>query len=109
MKKSNKTCTDCYKNRMKKKNANIPSFVNIDFIFKIIKLIVAFAIAVCVFTFAIFHITYMSYYKLFSYDLLSFNNIWLFAYMFLTTTMFAIIAFPFNVICFYEKRNKKRD
>ena len=94
---------------MKKKNANIPSFVNIDFIFKIIKLIVAFAIAVCVFTFAIFHITYMSYYKLFSYDLLSFNNIWLFAYMFLTTTMFAIIAFPFNVICFYEKRNKKRD
>lgn len=29
--------------------------------------------------------------------------------MFLTTTMFAIVAFPFNVICFYEKRNKKRD
>ncbi len=99
----NKICI--YKNA---KQTKILKYFNMTFISKTIKLIIMCAMAICVWTFMIFHITYMSHYKFFSYDLLSFNNIWLFAYVFLSTIIFGILTIPFNMIYFYCKHIKKK-
>lgn len=91
------------------KQTKIFKYFNMAFILNIIKLIIMCSMAICVWTFIIFHITYMSHYKFFSYDLLSLNNIWLFAYMFLSTSIFSILAVPINIISFYSRCDKKKD
>lgn len=91
------------------KQVTISKYFNMAFISKTIKLIIMCATAICVWTFIIFHITYMSHYKFFPYDLLSFNNIWLFAYMFLSASISSILAIPINIISFYVRCNKKKD
>lgn len=89
-----------------KQTKTMKYFNMISFILKVIKLIVMFVITICIFIYIIFQIIYMSYYKFFSYDLLLLlNNIWLFVYMFLSTSIISVIAIPIN-LAFYIWRNK---
>ena len=51
-----------YHSKDRDKKVKTPNLFDIDCITKTIKLIVAFAIAICVFMFVIFYTTYMAFY-----------------------------------------------
>ena len=75
---------------------------NIKAVIKMAKVVSLLNLALCLFMFFVFNITYMNTNHFFSYDLLSFNNILIFLYMFLHSIGFIFFAIP--LYCVVERR-----
>lgn len=87
----------------------ILNHIKSELIFKVVKLVIALGFMLCLFAFFIFNITYMNINNFFSYDLLSFNYLWIFIYMYLATCIFILSALPFNAVFYYIIHKKEKD
>lgn len=81
-------------------------YVENGLIVKIVKLLALLTSIVCCFIFFIFYMTYMNTNNFFSYDLLSFGNLWIFIFALLASCIFSLFALPCNVIVYYHKKKK---
>ncbi|EDP6892366.1 hypothetical protein AAIL08_000536 [Campylobacter upsaliensis] len=76
---------------------------------KYFKIIVSFTLSFCVLCLFIFVISYMRINEIFSFDLLSFDNLWLFLFAFVYLLVFAFLALPFNLVAHYIFYKKKKN
>ncbi|EHE9212553.1 hypothetical protein IFW04_000569 [Campylobacter upsaliensis] len=76
---------------------------------KYFKIIVSFTLSFCVLCLFIFVISYMRINEIFSFDLLSFDNLWIFLFAFVYLFVFAFMALPFNVIAHYIVYKKMKN
>ncbi|MBS4234916.1 hypothetical protein CVU14713_00835 [Campylobacter vulpis] len=76
---------------------------------KYFKFIITFTLSFCALCLFIFVITYMRVNEFFSFELLSFDNLWLFLFAFVYLLVFAFLALPFNLVAHYIFYKKKKN
>ncbi|MDL0109839.1 hypothetical protein NYG92_03545 [Campylobacter felis] len=76
---------------------------------KYFKFIITFTLSFCALCLFIFVITYMRMNEFFSFELLSFDNLWLFLFAFVYLLVFAFLALPFNLVAHYIFYKKKKN
>lgn len=81
----------------------------VDFAPKYLKIILFSTLGFCALCLFIFVISYMRVNEIFSFELLSFDNLWIFIFAFVYFFVFAFLALPFNVLAHYllHKKDKK--
>lgn len=75
---------------------------------KFSKLILFATLGFCIFCFFIFTISYVRLNQFFSFDLLSFDHLWIFIFLFIYLLVFAFLALPFNIVIHYIIFKKKK-
>lgn len=76
---------------------------------KYFKFIITLTLSFCALCLFIFVITYMRMNEFFSFELLSFDNLWLFLFAFVYLLVFAFLALPFNLVAHYIFYKKKKN
>lgn len=76
---------------------------------KYFKFIITLTLSFCALCLFIFVITYMRMNEFFSFELLSFDNLWLFLFAFVFLLVFAFLALPFNLVAHYIFYKKKKN
>lgn len=87
----------------------ILKYIENGLIFKIVKFLILSTLMIYLFIFFVFNVTYMNTNKFFSYDLLSFECVWILIYVLLVSCIFSIFALPMNVISYYHTCKKGKD
>lgn len=84
-------------------------FEFVDFAPKYLKITLFSTLGFCVLCLFIFVISYMRINEIFSFELLSLDNLWIFLFAFVYFLIFAFLALPFNVMMHYliYKKDKK--
>ncbi|EHN6894808.1 hypothetical protein KJK44_001428 [Campylobacter upsaliensis] len=75
---------------------------------KYFKTLIFLTLCFCALCLFIFVITYMRVNEFFSFNLLSFDNLWLFLFAFVYLLVFAFMALPFNIVLHYLTHQKDK-
>ena len=80
-----------------------------DFAPKYLKITIFSTLGFCILCLFIFVVSYMRVNEIFSFDLLSFDNLWIFLFVFVYFLVFAFLALPFNVVGHYLVYKKDKN
>lgn len=84
-------------------------FELVDFAPKYLKITIISTLGFCVLCLFVFVISYMRINEIFSFELLTLDNLWIFIFAFVYFFIFAFLALPFNVLVHYLVHKKDKN